>query len=254
MEGDAVAPFLSPGFFHILVFVFWRFVAVSGYYILTSVLRSPVLFFSFCLLSVTLPIILSLSVSFSISAAFHHPSPVSTNIHPPTPPPSLSLFLPIFLTVSTSFFVALCLFFSHPFSPSLSYDSHFLTFTTWLSPFSFLLSPLHPTTLLLRPHSHVDLFGGGPRGDRRGGGCYRLHPALPPHRPRQIPHQTQRSTAHTHTDPCKTYEHTRTHSCMHAWAFTEIHLHKYGYMRTRISHGQTCICIQMQGHTNALIP
>lgn len=42
--------------------------------------------FSFLLLSPAHPIIPSLS----ISAAFHHPSPVSTNIHlPPPPPPSL---------------------------------------------------------------------------------------------------------------------------------------------------------------------
>ncbi|MED6293316.1 hypothetical protein CHARACLAT_009400 [Characodon lateralis] len=63
-------------------------------------LCSPVLIFSFCLLSVTLPIIFSRSVS----AAFHHPSPISTNIHPPTPlSPFFLLSVLLFLSPITIF-------------------------------------------------------------------------------------------------------------------------------------------------------
>lgn len=108
-------------------------------------LSSPVLLFLFCFPSVTLPIILSRSLllSLSVSAAFHHPSPARTNIHPPprlplcSQSPSLLPSLPLFLTISSSFSVAvLSLFLIHSLVPLLSLWLAFPLFT------SFPLSPL----------------------------------------------------------------------------------------------------------------
>lgn len=79
------------------------------------------------------------------------------------------------------------------------------------TPFSSLLHPTAPP--FSRPHGHVDHLGNGPRRDRRRGGGYRLHPSLPAHRPRQIPHQTQRSTARTHSD-AQTRAAVLMHACM----------------------------------------
>lgn len=50
----------------------------------------------------------------------------------------------------------------------------------------------------LRPHSDVHLFRSRPCCDWWSGCCHCLHHALSPHRPRQIPHQTQRYCTLTH--------------------------------------------------------
>ena len=187
----------------------------------SSPLLCSFLFFSFLSafsLSLSSLFTLSLSLSFvryfcclssSVSRFHQYPSTTSSssssssslsalNICPSVPlSSSLSLSLPHFLSLSV--------FRSHPFSLSLSLTMTPTSFTPLLSP----LSSPPPNPLLSRPHSHVDLLGGGPRRDRRGGGCYRLHPALPPHCPRQIPHQTQRSTAHT-----LTHTNGHAHACM----------------------------------------
>lgn len=223
MEGDAVAPFLfclaffislslsSEGLTLCLGIVHWQVFSAplffSFLFFLPSLCHSPhyslSLFLYFCCLS-------------SSVSHFHQYS--ST---PPFPPSlsALNLPLPFSPIISYCLYLIFCHSLSLSFSsifpfPLSNCDSQILIFTTWL-PYllsSPLLSSPLLSTLFLRPHSHVDLFGGGPRRDWRGGGCYRLHPALPSHRPRQIPHQTQRSTAHTHRHM---NTRGRTYACMH---------------------------------------
>lgn len=183
------------------------------------------------------------SPSFTISAAFHHPSPASTNTHPSPPPPSL-LSISFCLSLSLHLFspCRYLIFCCSSHSPSLNVTSIFSS-----SQFNFLSSPLlsscHPAILFSRPHSHVDLFRGGPRRDRRGGGCNRLHPALPPHRPRQIPHQTQRSTAHT-------LDRTDMHGCAHACMHERTPRYTCINMDTCVPRqALTPTSMHMQGHT-----
>lgn len=83
------------------------------------------------------------SLSFTISAAFHHPSPASTNIHPSPPLSALNLCLPFPLSppfslpASALFSVAL-----HPPPPSLNVTSIFSSLQyNFLS--SSLLLPSH---------------------------------------------------------------------------------------------------------------
>lgn len=147
-----MASFLSPGFlnifFYILVFDFWRFATVPGYYILTSLLCSPVLLFSFCFPSVTLPIILSLSLSLCLFLLpfiihlllppifIHHPASLSALnrclyfLHSPYFSQSLPHFLLLF-----------CLFVSYPFSHSPSVIMTSISFSL-LYDFPLLSLPL----------------------------------------------------------------------------------------------------------------
>lgn len=231
MEGYCHRPcfFFAWLFFNILVSVLWRFVALPGYYILTCCPHSPVLFLFF--FSLSLIPLFSLSLFLLPFIIRLLPPPIFIR-HPPLSALNLCLSMPpsppFSLPASTLFSVALhtlSLFMWLPF-PTLQYN--------------FLSSSLlcHPTILFSRPHSHVDLFRGGPRRDRRGGGCYRLHPALPPHRPRQIPHQTQRSTAHT-------LNHTDVYGCAHACMHERTLRYTCINMDTcvpRLSHQQACTC------------
>lgn len=110
---------------------------LSGFYILTSLLCSPVLVISLCILSVTLPIILSLTLF--ISTAFHHPFP-PIFLHPLVSPsvlnlclsvmlsPYFSLLLPHFLLLFFLFFFIMpSLFF--PFPPFFFFLPHCSTFS-----------------------------------------------------------------------------------------------------------------------------
>lgn len=126
------------------------------------------------------------SLSSCVTANFHHSSPISPIFTPPSP---------------SSFSDLLCSLVLIIFVLSV-FPSFFLDYTK----LHLFLSSLHP--IFSRPHSHDKFFRSGPCRDWRGGGRYRLHPALPSHCPRQIPHQTQRSTAQTHL--CR-----HTHPCIH---------------------------------------
>lgn len=111
----------------------------------------------------------------------------------------LTNVLPLPFPLSYQLFFHCLMFFIYPLYILLFLLSH-LTIQTNL--FSHLLSSPSEHPIFSRPHSHVKCFGSGPRCDWRGSGCYRLHSALPPHHLRQIPHQTQRSIAHTITYTC----------------------------------------------------
>lgn len=167
----------------------------------SSLLQCSYFFFYFAF-SLSFSSLFSLTLFHSVSTVFHHASPIPTNIHP-----THSYFL-----FSVSFFSTVSL-------ASLSF-SHLPSFNgAFFSPSWFLTSPL--SAVFWRHNGNVDVFGGGPRRDRRGGGCYRLHPALPPHRPRQIPHQTQRSPS-SHTN-----KHTDAGAGRHTHAFMHEHAGKH---------------------------
>lgn len=194
--------------------------------------------FSFILLPLTPPIILSLSL-------FLLPFIIRLLL-----PPIFIHHPPFLLSISVCLSLSLHLFLSLPLPYFLSLFTPLLPLLMWL-PFSHLhnitssplLSFCLPTMLFSRPHSHVDLFRGGPRRDWRGGGCHRLHPALPPHRPRQIPHQTQRSTAHTLT-------HTDMHGCAHACMHERTPRYTCINMDTCVPRqALTPTSMHMQGHT-----
>lgn len=98
------------------------------------------------------------SLSFSISAAFHHLSPVSNNIHLPSSVSALNLCLSFPLSSISSlslpyFLLLIVLSFSFILSIPLSYfDSRFLIFTKWPPPLtSSSLAPPSHNPLLKTP-------------------------------------------------------------------------------------------------------
>lgn len=184
--------------FHIPVFVFWNFASVGFIYWQV---------FSSLFLSFRSVFYLSLSPLFSLSLSLFLP-PFIIRFHQYSSTPSSPPLFSISVSLSCSPLIShcFCLIFSCFFSLFLYHAFSFFP----LPPFLLLSSTL--PDLFLRPHSHVDDFGGGPRRDRRGSGCHRLYLALPPHRPRQIPHQTQRSLPPTNTDSW-THGRTLIHAC-----------------------------------------
>lgn len=116
---------------------------------------------------------------------------------------SLSLFLlPFIIRLHAVSVSTLTIF----LVPSFLINSHLLIFAG-----SHLVSP--PSWR--RPHSYDSQLGSGPCRHRRCRGSDRLHSPLPPHRPWQIPHQTQRSCVQTDT---RRATHVYMHECTQTYS------------------------------------
>lgn len=202
--------------FHILGFVFWRFATLPGYYILTSLLCS--LFF---LLSLCDSPHYSLSLSLSLFL-------LPFIIHLLLPPilillPSslyalnrLSFLLSPYFSRSLPHFLLLFFCFLSILSfPFCHYDLHY-----FITSYSSLLSSSQDPTAM-SPSSGVDhaVIGGVVAVIVFILLCLLI----------VLGRYLIRHKGHLLTRP---HVDTWTRSCMHAWVYTELHLHKYGYTRT----------------------